>query len=217
MRNLLLSVALIAAPVAVFAAGYVVLTPPAAQTAAAIPDAAPPLGDMTPFAAITTDVQSVAAAGDLVAAETRITDLETAWDDAQATLRPVNTAAWGHVDGAIDDALSALRAGSPDAGQVDATLAALQGALADPTAGTAPAAGGPGTVSGIVVTDASGRALPCEVMLEQLRTGLVASAIPDPDRTAATALQAKATERCNADDDARSDAFSAQALALLPN
>ncbi|WP_299820939.1 hypothetical protein [uncultured Jannaschia sp.] len=218
MRNLLLSVALIAAPVAVFAAGYVVLTPPAAQTAAAIPDAAPPLGDMTPFAAITTDVQSVAATGDLAAAEMRITELETAWDDAQATLRPVNTAAWGHVDGAIDDALSALRTGSPDAaGQVDAALAALQGALADPTAGTAPAAGGPGTVSGIVVTDASGRALPCEVMLEQLRTGLVGSAIPDPDRTAATALQAKATERCNADDDARSDAFSAQALALLPN
>ena len=100
---------------------------------------------------------------------------------------------------------------------MDAALAALQTALTDPTAGTAPAAGGPGTVSGIVATDASGRALPCEVVLEQLRTGLAGGAIPDADRTAATALQAKATERCNADDDARSDAFSAQALALLPN
>ena len=215
MRNLLLATALIAAPVAVFAAGYTVLTPAGAPTASATAGA-PPLGDMTPFAAIATDVQAIAATGDLVAAKARIKDLETAWDDAEPTLRPVNADAWRNVDGAIDDALSALRAGSPDPATVDATLASLRAALVDPSAGPATAAGGPGTVSGIVVTDASGRALPCEDLLGQLRTALSGSAIPDADRASATALQAKATERCNADDDARSDAFSAQALALFP-
>ena len=214
MRNLLLGVALIAAPVAVFAAGYTLLAPPTAQTSAA--EAGPPLGDMSSFEAITADVQSIAATGDIAAAGKRITDLETAWDEAQSKLRPVNTAAWGHVDGAIDDALTALRAKTPEGAQVDGALKSLQLALADPTAGTAPSGDGPGIVSGIVVTDAAGHALPCEVMLDQLRTALKDTAIPDADRTTVTALQAKATERCNADDDTRADAFSAQALAALP-
>lgn len=215
MRNVLLATALIAAPVAVFAAGYTILAPAGAPTATATADS-PSLGDMTPFEAITTDVQSIATTGDLAAAKTRTKDLETAWDDAQSTLRPVNAEAWGHVDGTIDDALSALRATASDAAHIDATLAALQAALADPSAGISSAAGTPGTVSGIVVTDASGRALPCEMMLEQVRTALAGSDIAEADRAPATTLQAKATERCNADDDARSDAFSAQALAILP-
>ena len=89
MRNLLLSVALIASPVLVFAAGYTMVSPPSvAQLSQA--QVVTVFGDMTPFASITTDVQAIASTGDLSAAENRITDLETVWDEAQASLRPVN-------------------------------------------------------------------------------------------------------------------------------
>ena len=81
------------------------------------------------------------AAGNLSAAETRITDLETAWDAAQPELRPLNTAAWGTVDGAIDDALSALRAKTVNAAKAETALADLQTVLADPFAATVDATG----------------------------------------------------------------------------
>lgn len=61
------------------------------------------------------------------------------------------------------------------------------------------------------MTDDSGRALPCEVMIGQLRDA-IGSASPAPT---VTDLQSKALERCNADDDAHADAYSAQALALI--
>lgn len=208
MKNLLLSTVLIIVPVGLFAAGYNFLTP-----AQIVQADAPSLGDMAPFVAITTNVQGIAATGDLPAAKARITDLETAWDDAQSTLRPNNTMAWGNVDGAIDDALTALRAKAPDGTTVTATLAALQTALADPAVGTA---GGPlQTVSGVATTDGNGRALPCEVMLDQFRTALSQATIAPRDRATIDTLQAKGTERCNADDDTRADDFFAQGIALM--
>lgn len=208
MKNLLLSTVLIIVPVGLFAAGYNFLTP-----AQIVQAAAPSLGDMAPFVAITTDIQGIAATGDLPAARARITDLETAWDDAQSTLRPNNTMAWGNVDGAIDDALTALRAKAPDGTTVTATLAALQTALVDPAAG---AVGGPlQTVSGVATTDGNGRALPCEVMLDQFRTALSQATIAPRDRATIDTLQAKGTERCNADDDTRADDFFAQGIALM--
>ena len=70
-------------------------------------------------------------------------------------------------------------------------------------------------VSGIAVTDEAGHNLPCEVMLKDLATGLATTTIAAAGKTAATDFQTKALERCNADDDARADAFSAQALAVL--
>ncbi|PZX12987.1 hypothetical protein LX81_03364 [Palleronia aestuarii] len=216
MKNLLLSVVLVAVPVAVFATAYPVLAPPSQTTASSIAKAGPPLGDMTPFETITTDVQSIASSGDLAAAKTRIADLETAWDDAEPKLRPVSTAEWGSVDTAIDDALAALRAPNPDRGKVDATLATLQTTLADPAAATGPTQQA-GTVARIAVTDSSGHPLPCEVMLDTFRTKLAASNLSDADRAKATELQSKGTERCNADDDIRADAFLAQGLALLAN
>lgn len=213
MRNLLLSVALIAAPVGVFAAGYTWLTPqhPPTQAAAAMPA----LGDMTPFAAIVTDVQTIAAKGDLAAAGKRITDLETAWDKAQPDLQPVNPAEWGYVDGAIDKALNTLRAGPPDAAQVKATLTGLQTALADPSNGGIAGTGTVQTVAGIATTDASGHPLPCEAMLKTFRATLDRATLSDADRAKVTTLEAKGTERCNADDDARADDFFAQGIALM--
>jgi hypothetical protein len=206
MKQILLATTLITLPVAAFSA-YMMATAPTAITQ-------PSLGDMAPMQAIVADVQTIAATGDLAAAATRITDFETAWDDAQATMRPLNPAAWGAVDGAADAALSALRKASPAADQVTETLAALSATLANPTATTATTVAAT-TVAGIAVTDDTGRPLPCEVMLKTLATALTTAKLPPATLTNATDLQSKALERCNADDDAHADAFSAQALALV--
>ncbi len=160
------------------------------------------------------DTQKIAATGDLVAAETRITDLETAWDDAEEELRAKAPEAWGTVDASADAAFSALRTNSPDPARVETALSDLQATLADPTPPDA-AGGSAQTLNGIAVTDASGHPLPCEVMLSDLRDALSAGRASDTARPQITDLQSKATERCNADDDRRADAFSAQALALL--
>lgn len=215
MKQILLAIALIALPVVGFSAFQMYLAPPAA-VAATTPAATDPLGDLSAVKKIISDVETIAATGDFVAAEKRITDFETAWDDAASNLRAMDSNAWGNVDQAADDALGALRASQPVAADVTATLAALATSLDNPgnAAGTAPA-GGVTMVSGIAVTDAAGRALPCEVMLKAVADGLAITAIAAADKVAAIDFQTKGLERCNADDDARADGFSAQALALL--
>jgi hypothetical protein len=218
MKQILLATALIALPVAGFSAFQMYLAAPAA-VAATTPAATDPLGDLSAMKKIISDVETIAATGDFVAAEKRITDFETAWDDAASNLRAMDSNAWGNVDQAADDALGALRASQPVAADVTATLAALATSLDNPgnagnAAGTAPA-GGVTMVSGIAVTDAAGRALPCEVMLKAVADGLATTAIAAADKVAAIDFQTKGLERCNADDDARADGFSAQALALL--
>ena len=67
----------------------------------------------------------------------------------------------------------------------------------------------------ITVTDENGRPLPCDDMLATLAASLTTTTAPDADKISAVDFQTKALERCNADDDTRADAFSAQALALL--
>lgn len=214
MKQILLATALIALPVGAFTAYQMFAAPPAiAATAQSNPDA---LGDMAPFMTITADVQTIAATGDFTAAETRITDLETAWDDAASGLRAMDANAWGNVDGAIDAALSALRSTNPDAATVTTTLATLVTSLGDPSQTPADAATGALTlVSDIAVTDDAGRALPCEVMLKAVDDGLATATLSETDLTSVTGFQTKALERCNADDDARADGFSAEALAIL--
>ena len=218
MNQFLLAAALIAAPVAAFTAFTTFTAPSIAQTALAAPAAS--LGDLSGLRLIITDVQAIAATGDFTAAETRITDFETGWDDAAGTMRPLNTTAWGNVDIAADAALDALRASAPASDAVNGSLGALLAALDNPDAlpgGEVAATVTPTMVSGISVTDANGRALPCEDMLTSLATALAQTQVPAATKTAATDLQTKALERCNADDDARADGFSAQALALLAN
>ncbi|MCT4371281.1 hypothetical protein CLG85_013525 [Yangia mangrovi] len=190
MKQLLLATALIALPVAVFSGveHFVI----GATAAPAQQGAGPSLGDLSKFAAIVSDTQKIAATGDLVAAEARITDLETAWDDAEEE----------------------LRAKAPDPAGVETALSDLRATLADPTPFAA-VGGAAQTLDGIAVTDAAGHPLPCEVMLSDLRDALSAGRASDTARPQIADLQSKATERCNADDDRRADAFSAQALALL--
>ena len=215
MKQILLATALIALPVAAFTAFQIYATAPAAVASTA-PVATDPLGDLSAMKKIISDTETIGATGDFVAAEKRITDFETAWDDAAGKLRAMDSNAWGNVDQASDAALDALRASAPVAADVTATLATLAASLDAPATapGQAPAAGIT-MVSGIAVTDDAGRALPCEVMLKDVASGLATTTLAAADKASATDFQTKALERCNADDDARADGFSAQALALL--
>ena len=73
-----------------------------------------PAGDVTNFRIITNDTLAKVQAGDQAGAQARITDLETAWDDGQKTLEPLDETGWAALDGQIDSALTAVRAGQPD-------------------------------------------------------------------------------------------------------
>ncbi|WP_157437273.1 hypothetical protein [Actinoplanes subtropicus] len=83
------------------------------------------LGDLRTFATIVTDVKDRVAHNDLSGGRTRIKDLEVAWDDAEAGLKPRDAGKWHQLDGQIDDALTALRAANPSQSTCASTLATL--------------------------------------------------------------------------------------------
>ena len=210
MRQFLLASALILGAVGLFFGGRAVLMPTVEAAATG-----PALGDLSAMVAIVDDVSALASKGDLAGAKARIADLETTWDTAEPTMRPLNPEAWGRVDDATDAALSALRASTPNAATVEASLVALASVMADPGAG-GDTGGEVGMVAGVAVTDASGHPIPCEAMLTQVKDSLAATPPKSEYLAKVSDLVAKATERCNADDDRHADEFSAQAISLMP-
>lgn len=213
MKQFLLASALILGAAGLFFGGRAVLMPEAVAVAAASASG-PVLGDLSAMIAIVDDVSALASGGDLAGAKARITDLETAWDAAEPAMRPLDPEAWRRVDDATDAALAALRAAAPDAATVGAALTALRVVMDNPGGGQA-TAGEVGMVAGKAVTDAAGHPIPCEAMLAEVKDKLAATPPKPADQAKLDDLVARATERCNADDDRRADEFSAQALSLL--
>ncbi|WP_315918240.1 hypothetical protein [Mesorhizobium sp. SP-1A] len=124
MRQILLAIALIVAPVAAFTGVELYAGNAPAKTAT--------LGDLSSFKSIISDVQILASKGDLPGAAKRITDYETAWDQAETAIRPLNQTDWNNIDAASDAALKALRQSPPSADKVNKTLAALMAVLDNP-------------------------------------------------------------------------------------
>jgi uncharacterized membrane-anchored protein len=106
------------------AASPVTATMAAGQAATHFPPA-----ELTKFRTIAQDTLAKVQAGDQSAAKARITDLETAWDDDEATLRPMDEIAWGTLDAQIDSVLHAVRATQPDPTTQTQTLTTLLNSL----------------------------------------------------------------------------------------
>ncbi len=84
-----------------------------------------PLGDLSGFRTIAQNTLDLLNAGNQSAATTRIGDLEYAWDNAEARLKPMNRAAWTEIDRKIDTVLRELRSTHPNANGEKAALEAL--------------------------------------------------------------------------------------------
>jgi hypothetical protein len=87
------------------------------------------LGNLSAFATIAVDVKNRVANNDLTGAKTRVKDLEVAWDDAEAGLKPRDSAKWHQLDDEIDAVLTSLRAGTPNQSDCSTTIATLVNTL----------------------------------------------------------------------------------------
>ncbi len=83
------------------------------------------LGNLNSFAVIVNDLKTKVTANDLAGGKTRAKDLEVAWDDAEAGLKPRDSAKWHQLDDEIDGVLTALRASNPTQSECAANIATL--------------------------------------------------------------------------------------------
>jgi len=85
--------------------------------------------DVQTFHTIALDTLTLIKGDDQAGASSRITDLETAWDDAEARLSSSDCVVWTYVDGQIDDALTVVRDSTPDPQAETDALSALASTL----------------------------------------------------------------------------------------
>jgi uncharacterized membrane-anchored protein len=88
-----------------------------------------PTSELNTFRTITGDTLALVQAGNQSAALNRIKDLETAWDDDQSRLQPMDPTAWTALDGEIDAVLKSIRAGNPDPATEKQALSTLLASL----------------------------------------------------------------------------------------
>lgn len=67
----------------------------------------------------------------------------------------------------------------------------------------------------VAFSSATQAAVPCEDMLKDMRAAKASVTLNDADKAKVEELEAKAIERCNADDDTRSDQFLTEAMKLM--
>ncbi len=87
------------------------------------------LGDLSSFRTITQDTLDKLNGGDQKSATTRVDDLESAWDVAQAKLKTRDNKTWMLIDGKIDTVLTSLRKAAPLAGEEKTALTELLAVL----------------------------------------------------------------------------------------
>lgn len=88
-----------------------------------------PPAEIAKLRQIVDDTAGKVRAGDWSGAKDRITDLETAWDEDESSLRPMDETDWHRLDSQMDQALRAVRADNPDATKAGESLTTLSNSL----------------------------------------------------------------------------------------
>jgi uncharacterized membrane-anchored protein len=88
-----------------------------------------PKANVANFRRIAGDLLTSVQSGNQTETTAKAKDLETAWDDDEPHLRPLDEAAWHSIDGRIDSVLKAVRASQPDPATETQSTTALLAAL----------------------------------------------------------------------------------------